>query len=232
MNVADSIRYVNFYHGLRRLPRRQAYAVAQVMWHYVSLDKCIKRFQRLGGVHCLPGCGSCCEGRNVEATVLEMMPMAVALYRLKECGQWQEDALFSAKEPLCIFYNKDNSVCGSGCCSMYHFRPLLCRLFGFSVRKNKHGQMEFFTCARIRTADPRVYERVQGLIKEGMAVPMMTDFSMRVYSIDPYLSRERLPVTQALQRAYENVAFLCGQKAKSRRAFFFWTQKADASLLG
>jgi hypothetical protein len=85
---------------------------------------------------------------------------------------------------------------------------MVCRLFGFSARMNKRDRLELVTCGRIKETFPSDCQRTQGMIDQGMPVPHMSGTTMKLMSIDPVLSEDRLPINLAFRRALERIAFL------------------------
>lgn len=47
----------------------------------------------------------------------------------------------------CVFYTKSNEDWG---CSIYEFRPAICRLFGFSLKRNKKNNLIFSPCKELK----------------------------------------------------------------------------------
>ncbi len=134
---------------------RYARPAAAVRALYRRLDRRIASFRRASGLGCPPGCGECCLSPEVEATVLEMLPLALdlrrrgllepTLARLGPGGEPPRPCLFYSPAPLGAF---------GGHCSVYPWRPLLCRLFGFAAVAGPEGRPELAVCGRMRAALP------------------------------------------------------------------------------
>jgi Fe-S-cluster containining protein len=111
------------------------------------------------------------------------------------------------------FKDNDSSIChilnptqtGAGLCSAYPNRGLICRLFGYSARTNKYGKHELVTCQIIKTEQTDAYQSVEKKIEEGHDVPVMADYYMQLHAIDPDLTRDFLPINEAITRAIEKV---------------------------
>ena len=93
---------------------------------YIDLDRSVSHFQLTSGLRCPPGCGICCENRNVEASILECLPLADAVYRKNEADRTLAtlDENLSSEDRQCVMFVADGSLEGRGRCSYYRYRPL------------------------------------------------------------------------------------------------------------
>ena len=169
---------------------------------FLLLDQEISKFQGWSGHACKAGCGKCCNKADIEATVLEFLPFAHFVYRQNQSSEWLT-RLEAHEGPLCLFFEPTRA--GSGLCSQYPHRGLICRLFGFSARTNKYAQREFVTCEIIRTEQAEAYSETVKTIQNGGSIPVMNQYYMRLHSIDPDLSRDFYPINEAIKRALETV---------------------------
>lgn len=95
-------------------------------------------------IHCKDGCGKCCEHFTPEISYLESLFLAYGLIienkdkevydKLKE----SDDSIIS-----CPLYDINNL---KHHCTVYKYRPLICRLFGASASKDKNGKPVFRKC--------------------------------------------------------------------------------------
>jgi len=170
---------------------------------YAEMDRQISSFQASTGLHCLPGCGRCCSSPHVEATILEMIPVAREIHKLREADQWLKRIEGTREGFPCVFYLPDPIIPGNGRCIHYHLRPLLCRLFGFTAVKNKYGQPVFAVCTHIKKNMPIQVAGIYEMIHKGLKVPCFSDFSIRISNLGPYLGSRLLPINLALQIALE-----------------------------
>jgi len=184
---------------------------------YQEIDRIIERLRFATGVCCPSGCGVCCESENVEATVLEVLPVAEEIY-----WRGEEVLVLSAIDEMksegmarCVLIEREASILAKGRCLYYEVRPLVCRLFGLSARRGKKGDLELCTCRVIREQDPAAIRRAQIGISEGLPVPVVQDIFMRIASMDPSKGFRRLPINRALEEALE---YLWWKKPKRRRA--------------
>ena len=169
---------------------------------FARLDHEISRFQSSSSLHCKFGCGKCCFKADIEATILEFLPFALYLHQQGKAEQWY-DNLLSHDSPVCLILNPTQA--GTGLCSEYPYRGLICRLFGYSARTNKYGKPELVTCQIIKTEQSQAYETAEQKIENAGEVPVMSDFYMQLHGIDPDLTREFYPINVAIRKAIETV---------------------------
>lgn len=178
---------------------------AKVMDSYAQIDRLTDVFLATTQLHCPIGCGWCCSSPHVEATPLEMLPLAVELFRRGEAELWLERLGGENETSICLFYHPDPLVSGNGRCDAYPWRPTLCRLFGWSTVTNKSGQPELLACKRHQAMMPEFVERATDAIANGWEAPNLVALSQQVTNIDPDLGRQRMPINQALRVALERV---------------------------
>ncbi|MBN2343221.1 MAG: YkgJ family cysteine cluster protein [Deltaproteobacteria bacterium] len=156
------------------------------------------------GIHCPPGCGSCCASPKVEATVLEMIPLAEWLIHAPEAREYL--LYFENEElpPHCAFYTPDTLHFNHGRCSVYPHRPTLCRLFGFAAVRDKREKPVFAACKFIKQMVPNAVSAVQAYADEGNDILLFTEAAARVAALEPSLDR-RYPINEALKHALEKV---------------------------
>ena len=172
-------------------------------------------FATNSGLKCKTGCGHCCENPNIETTVLEMIPVALDLLRRNESREVLNRLTDSQPSGVCTFYRRDPFKKDHGRCSIYPFRPLICRLFGFSATMDKHQQNIFMTCQVIKDLYPEEYEKVSAAVKaDRLPIARLRDFSMKVFSIDPVLGNKRLPINDALRIALEKIGLFLDLKSQ------------------
>jgi len=169
---------------------------------YQRLDKEIATFQKQTGLSCLNGCGECCKKPDIEATPIEFLPLALEYYDQGIAEQMLEQ-LKSNSDSLCHIFRPYVTNFG-GLCSQYPNRGLICRLFGYSARKNKEGKPELVTCKLIKSSQSESFEKSVEDIKSGLKVPIMSDYYSRMASIDPSLV-EFYPINTAAKKAIEVV---------------------------
>lgn len=181
--------------------------VNQVLSIYTEIDNQIIVFQDATALQCPSGCGKCCSNPEVEVTALEMLPLAWELLRRGEARLWLERVEMGESD-VCVFYQPDRIVPENGRCSVYAWRPSLCRLFGFAAIRNKQGEPELAACARHKEVTPEIVKVAQDAIAQGLSIPVFSDFSMQLANIDPDFGRSLLPINQALRVALEKAGLL------------------------
>lgn len=172
---------------------------------YEQVDGKIEEFKKASSLQCVSGCGRCCENPRISITILEVFPLACKLWQDKTApailDQLADD---SANKNVCVFYQPDAIVAGSGRCGAYLLRPLLCRLFGFSAKMDKYGNPILVTCSVMKNHCAQEYEQVKKQFYEKtLAAPRMQEYAMQLMYIDPYWAREQLPINQAIRIALE-----------------------------
>jgi uncharacterized protein len=178
--------------------------VNRLMSIYKEIDDQISVFQGETNLQCPSGCGKCCSNPEVEVTALEMLPLAWELLRRGEASLWLERVEMGGSD-VCVFYQSDRIVPENGRCSVYAWRPSLCRLFGFAAIRNKQGEPELAACVRHKEVTPETVKVAQDAIAQGLSIPIFSDFSMQLANIDPDFGRSPLPINQALRVALEKV---------------------------
>tara|TARA_R110002051_G_scaffold189613_1_gene258804 strand:- start:11356 stop:11964 length:609 start_codon:yes stop_codon:yes gene_type:complete len=172
---------------------------------YAVLDKEIALFQSKSSLHCKAGCGKCCTHAEVDASPLEFLPWALNLF-LNGTAATTLDDLKIKTTAICHIYEPLSVVdSGSGKCSDYQYRGLICRLFGYGANRDKFGEMRLATCKIIKETQAEHFEAAQKAMKEGLYVPIFTDYYMKLSQIDFRLGNLIVPVNTALKLALEEV---------------------------
>jgi Fe-S-cluster containining protein len=185
----------------------------KVLSIYQEIDQHTARLGLAFGLRCPSLCGACCDSPRVEATVLETLPLAEEIYRRKE-----EEALLVALEKKrnqddfkCVLYLPNPGFPGTGRCSYYEFRPLVCRLFGFAFRRNRLGNLEFSACKVMKERPPEAVHRFENGISETLVTPVYQESFMRIASLDPGIGYRCLPINRALREALERLYWKTGR---------------------
>lgn len=190
--------FINHHFNLSLIEKVRA---VEGMFH--DLDEAIAGFQSRSTLRCQFGCGKCCFKADIEATVLEFLPFAQHLYQQGFADEWLEKLKASDQE-VCLILNPTQA--GTGLCTEYVHRGLICRLFGYSARTNKYGARELVTCQVIKTEQREAYEEAQEKVRNNAeSVPVMNEYYMQLHSIDPELARDFYPINQAIRKAIETV---------------------------
>ncbi|MBN2529800.1 MAG: YkgJ family cysteine cluster protein [Deltaproteobacteria bacterium] len=180
---------------------------ARVMRIYEEFDNQISRLPTQFGIHCPPGCGTCCSSAKVEATPLEMIPLAEELWRSGRAHALVDQYDGKALPDICLFYTPDALHFNHGRCSVYPHRPTLCRLFGFAAIRNKRGRREFAACRFVREMAPQAVLAVQADLDSGGEILMFTEAASRIGELEPSMNRQ-YPINRALWLALEKTGMI------------------------
>lgn len=172
----------------------------QVEQLFAEADREIAAFRNQSGLFCLPGCGKCCTYPDVEATVLEFVPLAWHLYETGEADKFWLVTKTKQHSVCVMFKALGNS--GQGQCSRYLYRGMICRLFGYAAVRDKHGNPRLSTCKIIKESQPQAIEKVN---REGLEAPLFSNYYNRLEAIDWELASRRLPVNKAIHEALSYV---------------------------
>ncbi len=169
------------------------------------LQKEIDTFQNETQLHCLSGCGKCCNKPDIEASPLEFLPWA---YHTFLGGHAEEalKALATEKSSICMLYkplsvNRQNS----GKCSDYKYRGLICRLFGYGAGRDKFNRLRLTTCKIIKEEQHVEFTAAQKAISIGLYVPVFSDYYMQLNRIDFRMGNQIVAVNLAMKVALEEV---------------------------
>jgi Fe-S-cluster containining protein len=173
---------------------------------FEQLEQALSSFRQNTGMQCLTHCGHCCTKADIEATVLEFLPLAFDLF-LQRKTETIKTILTEKSNAVCYAFRPSplsTDLYTLGRCSAYEHRGLICRLFGFAAVHDKHGQPALSTCQWIKKGQPEAVERGSALAKIGQA-PSYRQFYQRLIQIDFRLGNEHLPINEAILRAIEEV---------------------------
>lgn len=176
--------------------------VREVEALFSKLDAEITFFQQWSSLYCKTGCGKCCFKPDIEATVLEFLPFALHLHNNNIAFEWLEKLKVNDSS-ICLILNPTQA--GSGLCSEYAHRGLICRLFGYSARTNKYGTRELVTCQIIKTDQAHAYEVAKSKVENNGQIPVMNNYYMQLLGIDQQLAQDFYPINEAIKKAIETV---------------------------
>jgi Fe-S-cluster containining protein len=170
-----------------------------------ELEQSFGAYQLRSGLNCIPGCGACCNNPNIEATVLEMLPLALRLYDLGQAETVLEE--LQGYSGFACYHYKRSSLDGlMGSCSVYKQRPVICRVFGAAGDRDKYGNARLSVCRQIKLYKPEAYQvAVHNLSLD--TPPRMATGKQRLRQLDFTLGKEDLPINQALEAALRRVLF-------------------------
>ena len=185
---------------------RQAIRVMNI---FSKLDKEINTFKQLSGIDCSYGCGLCCAKKDIEASQIEFYPLVIDLY-YKNQLELYSNLLNNNISDFCILYNDQSKE--RGLCSIYEFRGLICRLFGFSGIINKYNKPELVTCEAIKkTQEYKVY-RENNL---NISMPFLSDYYSRLGDIDLGDALKKYQINTAIKKAIDKLLFILTYKRRT-----------------
>ena len=177
---------------------------------YDDIDQTFGSYQKRSGLHCRQGCGACCNNPDIEASELEMLPLAIWLY-----DQGQAEAVLATLDTYsgfhCIHYVRTSLDGQDGYCGIYAHRPGLCRTFGAAAVSGKQG-LRLSVCRVIKQSLPDKY--AAALIARENPPPQMAHAKSHITQLDYQLGKQDLPINQALRNALQRVlnsAFYCDE---------------------
>ena len=194
----DALRYVPPYEEI----------VQRIDEVYRELDERTEEFRRASGFKCPEGCGKCCMTDNVEASVIEFLPLAAKLWEINEAEKWMEIIHLSPHKRTCVLFEHDAEKPGCGRCVFYEKRGLICRVFGYTASKDKYSVTKLVGCRVMKEAFPENFEKTRKAVSAGLYIPLVTVFAYRLMSIDQALGRRFMPINQAIMAAIESIGFM------------------------
>ena len=181
---------------------------------FQRLETEMKFFVEESGISCPASCGACCSHPDIEASPLEFLPYALFIYDSGKSTEFLEE-LKTRNPSICVLF-RPGLLPGQGKCDSYRHRGLICRLFGYSARRNRLGSTELVTCAVIKNGQGEQLQEVKHRIESGMRVPMMNDYYHRLSAIDASLATLH-PINTSMQLALEYVMHYYGYRKRRPR---------------
>jgi len=179
---------------------------------FAELDAQTHAFKRYSGIDCISLCNKCCLKENLEASVLEFLPLAYNIFTNNKVEETLE--LLNSDLHFCVFLNHMN-VHGNTLkgCSNYSNRGLICRLFGFSATTNKHNAITLYTCKEIKAT---YSERITNLLPnlQDSNIPMLRYWYGMFSAIDPSMADEYHHINKSIIIALSKVCYYFENKPK------------------
>ncbi|MBM7614061.1 YkgJ family cysteine cluster protein [Alkaliphilus hydrothermalis] len=174
---------------------------------YGQLEDMISNFKSKTNLACINKCSKCCNTscQNIEVTVFEMIPLSIYLWQQGLAENLLEILNDLDEDAPCVLYNPSPDLDGG--CTTYQWRPLLCRLFGFSAILNKAEKPVVSLCKYVKQVDPQLETRLQNEIDNGLEVPINSHFARTISMINPTLGQKRYSINEGLRLALEMVGF-------------------------
>jgi len=184
---------------------KELQSIIEVLRLFKKVDKECRSFKKSTGISCVDKCGTCCMSSEVRTTVLEMMPLALKLWKEKEAEFWLSKINQIESPQVCVFYQVLDKTKGLGFCSQYRLRPLICRLFGFFTTTDKKGNYVYGCCRIIKQNYPQQYQKALDLMSQGFHPSKMTDFTVGVISSQSGINNRMVPINMACKLALEKI---------------------------
>ena len=179
----------------------------QVLEVYRLLDAAVAAFAQRSGLSCPQGCGHCCLSQQVEATVLECIPMAFFLFRTAQAEAVLQRLEGIGDDTCCILYRPDLTRAGLWGCSQYGTRIAVCRLFGFAGNPGRDGIARLAICRIMK--ETAGTDQTPILVEDPFApMPLFVEAGLRLTALHPGLGTARLPINIALWQALMKVGIL------------------------
>lgn len=147
------------------------------------------------------GCGKCCTKPNIDATVLEFLPLAMHYYMTGQADQKLEE--LQNKDVTCNTFSLTSDELGTGFCQSYNYRGLICRLFGASAAEAKGRTLKIYTCGIIKESQAEAFQKTTEDINQQNFAPIVAHYYRQLGNIDPDLARNYYPINEATKKALE-----------------------------
>lgn len=168
---------------------------------FARLDADIQKFYSKTSLRCLMGCGKCCAKPNIDATVLEFLPLAMHYYMNGQAEQKLVE--LQNRDATCHTFSLTSDELGSGFCQNYNYRGLICRLFGASAAVAKGKGLKIYTCGIMKESQREAFEKTTIEINQQNFAPIVSQYYRQLANIDPDLSRSYYPINVATKKALE-----------------------------
>ncbi|HBM14791.1 MAG TPA: hypothetical protein DD381_00345 [Lentisphaeria bacterium] len=187
--------------------------ITEILKIYREIRKASEVFEKENHVFCPEGCGFCCNSTEVDGTILGALPLAHFLLKIsdnKTINSILEKLNDLDERSPCFFFRKDSDIDWKGRCSVYKYRLLVCRLFGFYRRKDKHGKYITGTCRILKN-------NYHSFDSKNCIAPGIADFSTRFTSIGSDSETKLIPINLAIKNAIEYLQFDMMKEALKRQ---------------
>lgn len=180
--------------------------VCNILKVYREVERNAKIFRDASNLRCPDGCKLCCYSHSIEATPLELLPAALCLFEVNLADSFLESLTRSENTLTCIFL-RDNDNDNSWGCTMYKFRPLICRLFGFYGRRDKNNLFQFSSCRIIKAHYPDEYNLYLTQVLNSNINMSMQSYYFKVAEYGSDFENKLMSFNLALESAIEIIQF-------------------------
>lgn len=177
------------------------------------MEREISRFSQTTRVGCPSGCISCCLKPDLEASVLEFLPLA---WHLVTTGQHDNViARIEEGQTLCISLNTLRTDTEQPGCRYYTHRGAICRLFGSAAIRNlKTRRNTLYSCRIQKEEHAGHWEEMVTRINTLRGVPLVSDYYMELQTIDPQLANDYNPINLSILKAINKVEIYLSHRPK------------------
>jgi Fe-S-cluster containining protein len=157
----------------------------QVLELYGAADQAVVIYQQASGLGCPGGCVQCCYSEKVE----------LILKRIEKQDSSRQ----------CILFRPDLSSNEAGGCTLYPFRALICRLFGFAGNTDRNGVPQLARCRNMPLPAP---VRRQTGPETQIKMPLFHSYGLAITAMHPHLGTLRKPINESLYEALAKVGLI------------------------
>jgi len=172
-----------------------------------SVEELTNQIRIETGLRCPPSCRECCRTRGdaIQVAITEFLPLSLKLWNEGRAELFLSTLETVSDDDSCILFESSPELSKEGGCTEYRYRPLLCRMFGFSGVMDKFGKVVPAICRLVKTNCPECVSKLLERIPEGSRIPVFSEFFSRIQGVDPYMGTRTYSINVALRRALEYV---------------------------
>lgn len=165
---------------------------------YEEMSSAFSIAQTKNNLQCPSNCGRCCENPSIEASVLEMLPMALYLHDNNLVDTYLEkiDQAMTTTQ-YCIGLQNNR-------CHLHQYRPTICRMFGVSGHLDKNRNLKASICKVLKEHNPEDSHKIISN-PENHNLPIMTHWSSKLLTLEPELLSKQIHINLALRQAIQKV---------------------------
>ena len=162
--------------------------------HYQETSAVFASAQAKTGLTCPPSCGRCFLHPDIRVAPLEMLPMALEIWRAGQAEVML--ARLATAGPVCIAFRPGPQE-GQGSCAQYQHRPFICRAFGVAAVQGKHGPVASL-CATLKT-------QAKAEIIDAAPLPLSSVWYAKLASLHPELISGQININDALRECLQRI---------------------------
>ncbi len=177
------------------------------------MERELSRFGQTTRVGCPSGCISCCLKPDLEASVLEFLPLAWHLVTTDKHNE--VIACIEGGQKVCASLNTLRSNTEHPGCRFYAHRGAICRLFGSAAIRNlKTRRNTLYSCKIQKEMHADRWEEMVASINALKGIPLVPDYYMELQTIDPQLANDYNPVNLSILKAINKVEIYLSHRPK------------------